>query len=397
MSMINSITLMSKEKKAALIRKAAVSSGIFLLAISFFGTGYYLYAKSSKKPTIYLTEAPFKTAIIKKTVATGSIVPRMEVAIKSQVSGVVDQLFVEPGDHVKSGDVLAKIRLIPDVVQLNNAQTSLKTAMINLDNSRREYERKKALFESKLISSTEYNSALLDFELKQQSVESAESNLALIKEGASKKSGTVSNIIRSTIDGMVLDTPVKEGSFITETNTFNAGTTIVSVANMNEMIFQGKVDESEVGKLVVGMPLDMQVGALERESFRADLEYISPKGIEEEGAIKFEIRAAVKLKDNVFLRAGYSSNADIILDRRENVLAINESNLIFKRGKAHVEVETAEQVFELREIKTGLSDGINIEIISGLSESDKVKKPVTAEPEQKRGEGRQGQGRRGGA
>ncbi|MEQ8880368.1 MAG: HlyD family efflux transporter periplasmic adaptor subunit, partial [Cyclobacteriaceae bacterium] len=210
--------------------------------------------------------------------------------------------------------------------------------------------------------------------LNKQQVEAAENNLELIKEGASKKSGAVSNLVKSTVAGMVLDVPVEEGNFVIETNTFNDGTTIASVADMSELIFEGKVDEAEVGKLKEGMQLKLTIGALDTVKFFADLEYISPKGIEEEGAIQFEIRAAVKQRDDYFLRAGYSANADIVLDKKEKVLAVKESNVLFEEDKTFVEVAMGEQQFEKREITTGISDGINIEVLTGLDEDQKIKK-----------------------
>ena len=205
-------------------------------------------------------------------------------------------------------------------------------------------------------------------------MQAAENNVALIKDGASKKSGKVSNLVHATASGIVLDVPVKEGSFVVETNTFNSGTNIAVVANMEDMIFEGQVDESEVGKLKEGMPLELKVGAIGESQFTAHLEYISPKGFEDQGTIKFEIRAAVKLNDDNFLRAGYSANADIVLDKRENVLAINEANLIIEDAKPFVEIAVGEQQFERKAIKTGLSDGINIEILSGLNENDSIKR-----------------------
>jgi HlyD family secretion protein len=198
--------------------------------------------------------------------------------------------------------------------------------------------------------------------------------VALIREGASKNAEKVSNLVWATVQGTVLDVPVKEGTFVTETNNFNAGTTIATIADMNDMIFEGKVDESEVGKIREGMELVLNIGAIEEEPFTAVLEYISPKGVEDQGTIKFELRAALQLKDDRYLRAGYSANADIVLDRRENVLAINEGNLQFDSQDTFVEIEVAPQVFERRDVDTGLSDGINIEILAGLEEDDNIKK-----------------------
>lgn len=347
---------------------------LIILAASFIGTGYFLYQKSAAPPVVYETDSLFVTNIIKKTVATGSIVPRKEIALKSQVSGVVETLYVEAGEIVKQGQLIAKIKIIPDVVTLNNAEASVKNATINFRNAEKEMARQRGLYEQKVIAEYEFNQYLLEFNLAQQALEAAENNLELIKEGASKKSDAVSNLVRSTAEGMVLDVPVKEGTFVIESNTFNEGTTIASVADMNEMIFEGKVDESEVGKLKEGMDLNLTIGALDTERFDAKLEFISPKGVEEEGAIQFPIKAEVSLQKDAFLRAGYSANADIVLDRTDSVLAIRESNLIFEGDKIFVEVQTAPQQFEKREIITGLSDGINIAVKKGLEADDLVKK-----------------------
>ena len=346
---------------------------VLILVVSFFGVGYILIKKSMKPTVIYESKKPFYTDIISKTVATGSITPRKEIDLKSQVSGVVEKLYVEAGEVVKANDVIAKIKIIPDVVMLNGAEMRLKTAFINYKNADIEMKRQQQLYEEDVISEQDYNQYLLQFELRKQEVEAAEINLDLVKEGASKNTGTVSNIVRSTAGGMVIDVPVKEGSFVIESNTFNEGTTIATVANMNDLIFEGKVDESEVGKIREGMNLDLKIGALQDEKISAELEYISPKGIEEDGAIQFEIKAAVKLKNDLFLRAGYSANADIVLEKRDSVLAVKESDLLFKDGKAYVEIETGEQQFKKQEIETGLSDGINIEILSGITANQKIK------------------------
>lgn len=346
---------------------------IIILIASMVSVGYILIKKTMKPTTVFVSEAPFKTDIIKKTVATGSITPRKEIALKSQVSGVVEKLYVEAGVLVKQNDVIARIKIIPDVVLLNNAEMRLKAAVINLKNAQTEMERQSKLFKDHVISEQNYNQYLLDYQLRSQEVEAAENNLELVKEGASKKSGVVSNLVRSTATGMVLDVPVKEGTFVIETNTFNEGTTIASVADMTDIIFEGKVDESEVGKIKEGMNLDLKIGALQEEKINARLEYISPKGVEKDGAIQFEIKAAVKLKDDVFLRAGYSANADIVLQKRDSVLAVKESNVLFENGKSFVEVEVGEQLYDKKEIETGLSDGINIEVVSGLEKDQKIK------------------------
>ncbi len=347
---------------------------IIIIIGLFIGTGYYLYQKSEEPPVVFETDKPFVTDIVKKTIASGTIVPRKEIALKSQVSGVVEKLHVEEGQMVKVGDLIAKIKIIPNVVALNNAKAQVEAAKINFDNAERELARQKELYEEKVISQFDYNQFLLDYKLRKQELGAAENNLELIREGASQKSGNVSNLVTSTVAGMVLDIPVKEGTFIIESNTFNEGTTIAAVADMSEMIFEGKVDESEVGKIKEGMDLIMSVGAIEGETFNAKLEFISPKGEEEEGAIKFDIKASIELDPDQFLRAGYSATADIVLEKREQVLAIRESNLIFEADKLFVEVAEGNQQFERREVTTGLSDGINIEIVNGLREGEEIKK-----------------------
>lgn len=349
--------------------------GLLILAI-FAGTAIFLYQKSQQKPVVYQTAQAEVRDIIKKTIATGKIVPRKEVDVKSQVSGVVDKVFVEAGETINKGELIAKIQIIPNVERLNAAESRVQSAKISFEDAARELDRQKSLFENKLISEVEYRKYLLEYNLKQESLSSAESNLAIVREGASKKAGQVSNLVNATLSGMILDVPVKEGHFITETNTFNAGTTIATIANMQDLIFEGTVDESEVGKIAEGMELVLNIGALESEKFTANLEYISPKGVDDQGTIKFAIKAAVSLQEGTFLRAGYSANADIVLDKREQVIALNERYLQFDNKTPYVEVETTPQTFERREITTGLSDGIFIEIISGISTEDKIKEPI---------------------
>lgn len=357
-----------------MMKKILLSLLVLIILVLFVGTGWFLYDKSNEKPVTYDTDSLYVTDIVKKTVATGSIKPRKEIEIKSQVSGVVESIFVEAGNIVKEGQLLAKIRIIPNLVSVNNAVSQLNQAKLNLENARQEFERQSKLNEQKIISDMEYNQFKLDYKLAQEAVDAAENNLQLVKEGASRQPGQVSNEVRATSSGMVLDVPVEEGSFVIETNTFNEGTTIMAIADMNDMIFEGTVDESEVGKIKEGMPLELTVGALQEETFHATLEYISPKGTDDQGAIKFEIRAAMKLPEDHFIRAGYSANADIVLDKKENVLAVKESNLILEEGKAYLEVLVGEQEFERREITTGLSDGIQIEVIKGVGKDLKIKK-----------------------
>ncbi|MEJ2595380.1 MAG: efflux RND transporter periplasmic adaptor subunit [bacterium] len=347
-----------------------------LIIIGVFGyTIYFLYQKSQSKPVVYETATPFVTNIIKKTTATGSVVPRKEIEIKPIVSGIIDEIFVQEGDIIKKGDLIARIRIIPNMINLNNAKSRIDVAKINLKDAKRNYDRQLGLLEKGVIAKADFESYEIAYQNAKEELETAEETLQLIKEGQLKDSGNETNtIVRSTITGMVLDIPVEIGFQVIESNNFNAGTTIASVADMGEMVFEGNIDESEVGKITEGMPLILTIGALEDVTFDAKLEHISPKGAEVNGAVQFEIKADVNLREDQFIRAGYSANADIVLERVDSVLAISESLLQFNEDTTFVEVEVAPQQFEKRIIETGLSDGINIQVISGLSEKDKIKK-----------------------
>jgi len=347
-----------------------------VIVVGIFGyTIYFLFQKSQAEPIVFETTTATVTNIIKKTTATGSVVPRKEIEIKPVVSGIIDELYVEEGDLVKKGDLLAKIRIIPNMINLNNAESRVNVAKINLKDAKRNYERQLGLFEKGVIAKADYESYEITYQNAQEELETAEETLELIKEGQIKNSGTPTNtLVRSTIDGMVLNIPVEIGYQVIEANNFNAGTTIASIADMGEMVFEGYIDESEVGKISEGMPLILTIGALDDVSFDAVLEHISPKGQEKNGAIQFEIKADVILREDRFIRAGYSANADIVLDRADSVLAIPESLLVFEKDTVYVEVETTPQQFEKRYIETGLSDGITIEVVSGLSKEDKIKK-----------------------
>jgi HlyD family secretion protein len=357
-----------------------IAIGVLLLVL-FGGTLLFLYSKSQADPVVFETETPFRATIVKKTVATGSLVPRREIEIKPRVSGVIEKLFVEPGNPVKAGQEIARIKIIPNMVSLNAAESSVNTARIGFENAKKELARYETLFKEQLISETEVAQFRLQFELRRQELSSASSNLQLIKSGAARGSSMVSNRVLSEVDGMVIDVPVKEGTSVTETNNFNPGTTIALVADMNDMIFLGRVDESEVGKIKEHMKLEIVVGAIEKHKIEGELEYIAPKGMAVEGAIQFEIKAAIKPVKDLFIRAGYSANADIVLDRRNEVLAINESLLQFdEQKKPFVEVEVGDQKFEKRPVEVGLSDGVKIEILKGLDEKAAIKRPAAAGP-----------------
>ena len=348
---------------------------LLIVIIGIFGwTIYFLYQKSRPEPVVYETKTPQIANIIKKTVATGSVVPRKEIEIKPQVSGIIEAVYIEPGTVVKNGDLIAKIRIIPNMINLNNAEARLDRAKIDCEDAGLVYERQKKIFDEGVIPAAEFQQYEISLNRAKSELNAAENNLQLIREGVTKDSeNTTNTLIRSTIEGMVLDVPVEEGNSVIESNTFNAGTTIAIVADMGEMVFEGKVDETEVGKIKTGMKLLLTIGAIEETKFNAYLEYISPKGIEESGAIQFEIKAAVELKQDYFVRAGYSANADIVLARKDSVLAMEESLLLFENDSVFVEVETSPQLYEKRLIEVGLSDGILIEIISGVSQEEKIK------------------------
>lgn len=383
-----------------MIRKIFTGIFIVLMVFSLFWLFGYFYKQSNQDSIVYKTEKPFKTDIIKKTVATGSIVPRVEVEIKPQVSGVIDGLYVEAGDVIRKGQLIARVRLVQslgeannDQLTINSANNNLETAKINFKNAKIELDRQKKLYQDKIISQQDYNRFLLDFNVQKEAVAAAERNLMLNRQRVRQNSGAISNEIYATADGIVLDVPVKVGTSVVGRGNFNEGTTIASIADMNSLVFEGKIDESEVGKIKEGMDLKLTIGAIEDKTYKAKLEYISPKGITEEGAIKFEIRAKLLLDKGDKLRAGYSANADIVLDQKDGVMAIKESMLQFekdKKGKTtdkvFVEIETGKnpQMFKKKFIKTGISDGINIEVLSGLKKEDKIKMPPTTEGKDKK-------------
>ena len=337
-------------------------------------TFYFLYQKSQQKPVVYSTEMASVRDVINKTVATGSIVPREEVDIKPQVSGIISEVFVEPGEIVQVGDPIAKVQVIPNMSSLNNAENRIDRARAELDNAQLEFDRSDVLYTKGAMSQQEWQTTSLRLKNAKIEMQNALDNLDIVKEGATKSSGkSAITLIKSTVKGMVLQVPVKLGNQVIESNTFNDGTTVATIADMKDMIFLGKIDESEVGKIKEGMTLLLTIGAIEDERFNASLEYISPKGVLENGAIQFEIKADVTIPEGSFIRAGFSANADIVLDKREGVLTLDEKLLQFDEGNPYVEIQTGEQVFEKKPLKLGLSDGIYVEVLEGISSEDKIK------------------------
>lgn len=348
------------------------------LVVLIGGTFVFLYQKSKPTVTKYELVSVTRGTIEKKAVATGKVEARNEIMIKPQISGIISELLKEAGEKVSKGEIIAKIKVIPDMGSLNAAESRVKVARINLDQAEKDFSRIKELYEKKVISREEYEKGSVTLNSSREECDAAENNLEITKSGVSKKNGESSNtLIRSTIDGMILDIPVKVGNSVIQSNSFNDGTTIATVANMKDMLFVGKVDETEVGRIKEGMPLMLSIGALNDRKFEAKLEYISPKGTEESGAIMFEIKAAAKIPSDVFVRAGYSANAEIVLNSAKNVLTIPESVIEFNKDTANVYVLDPKvkdaQNFVKKRIVTGLSDGINIEVISGLKGTEKLK------------------------
>ena len=355
-----------------------------------FASAYFIKTNNKSKNT-YKTELPELRNIIKKTVATGKVIPEDEIEIKPQISGIVDKLYVEEGDLIKNGDLIAKIKVVPNEQSLNSSKGRLERAKINLENAQIEFDRNKSLYNDNVITKREFETVELNYNQSKQEVSNAYADLQIIKLGSVGGSSIANTNIRSTIDGTVLEIPVKLGQQVTESNNFNPGTTIAIIADLKKMIFEGKVDESEVGKLKNGMPLDINLGAVQNQKFNANLRFIAPKGNEESGAVKFKIEGVVYLDSLDVVRAGYSANASMILEKKDSVLSISESVVQYDRktGQSYVEIEISEQKFERKDILTGISDGINVEVLSGISEIDKIKIWNITEPyEEERGFGK---------
>ncbi|WP_321335259.1 efflux RND transporter periplasmic adaptor subunit [uncultured Bacteroides sp.] len=350
---------------------------LVVVAAIFVGTFVFLYSKSKPKVKQYEIMVPEIADLEKTTVATGKVEPRDEILIKPQISGIVDEVYKEAGQTVKKDEVIAKVKVIPEMGQLNSAESRVRLAGINAKQAEIDFSRMKKLHADKLISSEEYEKSEVSLKQAREEKENATDALDIIKDGITKRSAAYSNtMIRSTIDGLILDVPVKAGNSVIMSNTFNDGTTIATVANMNDLIFRGNIDETEVGRIHEGMPIKLTIGALQNIKFDATLEYISPKGVEENGANQFEIKAAIRVPDSVEIRSGYSANAEIVLARAHKVLAVPESTVEFNGDSTFVWVMTdsvPEQKFVRRQVVAGLSDGIKIEIKKGLTVKERVR------------------------
>lgn len=381
--------------------KKSVTIIILVTIILLFSVSlYYFYQKNQEDPVMYTTELPSIDNIVKMTVATGSIVPKEEVLIKPNISGIIDEIFVEAGDIIKSGDLIAKVKVVPNVNSLssaqnniNSARTQVETTRLAFESEKNIYRRQKELFEKGVISANEFDNAQLSYNQAQQrfnqekvTLTGAQQTYDIVKTGTARGLGASANTeIRATVSGMVLDVPVKAGNQVIESNNFNDGTTIATLADVDKMIFIGKVDESEVGKISENLPLEITVGAIENKKFDAVLDYIAPKGLNENGAIQFEIKGTLDKKDTTYIRAGLSANASIILARADSVVTLKEALVQYdpKTQAPFVEIETGEQQYERRDVILGISDGIRVEIKSGVAKDDKIKvwNQIKANPE----------------
>lgn len=351
-----------------------------LVAVIFIGTFVFLYIKSQPQPEIYDEFTLQRMDIRKTTVVTGKIEPRNEVNVKPQISGIITEILKEAGETVQEGEVIAKVKVIPDMSSLSAAQSRLRLAEINRKQAQTDYDREKTLFDKGLVAADEYDKIAQTLRQAREEVDAAQDNLEVVRDGVSKSNASASStLIRSTITGLILDIPVKVGNSVILANTFNDGTTIATVANMNDLIFRGNIDETEVGRLSTGMTMKITIGALQDLKFDARLEYIAPKATDQNGANQFEIKAAVNLPSNATnIRSGYSANAEIVLAEAKNVLAVQESAIEFDGDDTYVYVikgEGDKQTYERRKVQTGISDGINIEIRSGVKPNERIRGP----------------------
>ena len=359
-----------------------------IVALIFIGTFVFLWQKSQPKEVVYNEFTPKLEDIQKTTIITGKIEPRNEVNIKPQISGIITELYKEPGDYVNAGDVIAKVKVIPDMGQLSSAEARVRLAEINLKQAQIDYDREENLYNMKLVSADEYDKIKQALQQAKEEKVAAIDALQVVRDGVSKSNASASStLIRSTISGRILDIPVKVGNMVILSNNFNDGTTIASVANMNDLIFRGNIDETEVGQLVNDMPMKITIGALQDLKFDANLEYISPKAVENNGANQFEIKAAVKLAEGSQIRSGYSANAEIVLSSVSKVLSVPESAIEFSGDSTFVYIikgEGKDKTYERTQVTTGLSDGVNIEIKKGVTQKDKVRGPEKINDEDKK-------------
>ncbi len=361
-------------------KKVIVATIVVLL---FIGTFVFLWMNSLKAPVRYSEFTAAKSDIVKTTVITGKIEPRDEVNIKPQISGIIAEINKEAGDMVKEGEIIARVKVVPDMGQLTSAESRLRLAEINLRQAKVDYEREKNLFDKELVSAEEYDKVSQALKQAKEEHAAAIDALEVVRTGVSKSNANASStMIRSTISGLILDVPVKVGNSVIQSNTFNDGTTIATVADMSDLLFKGNIDETEVGRLVYGMPMKITIGALQDLNVDASLEYISPKAVTHNGANQFEVKAAIKAPEGSNIRSGYSANAEIELFAVRGVVTIPESAVVFEGNDTYVYVVNGEgknKTYERRKVEIGSSDGIKTEIKKGLKLNEKVRGPKIIE------------------
>jgi len=357
------------------MNKIVKYSLIAILGLGALWAAAFFIKSNSKGAITYETKKPFISNIEKKTVATGKVIPEDEIEIKPQISGIIDKIYMEEGDPVMAGDLIAVIKVVPNEQSLNSASGRVRNAEVALNNTKIEYDRNKTLFDKGVISSQDFNALKLQYDRAVLELENSRADYQIIRRGSAGGSSSANTNIRATVNGTILEIPVEEGDQVIQSNNFNDGTTIATIADLAKMIFEGKVDEGEVGKLELGMPLEISLGAIEDQKFEAKLKFIAPKGVEEAGAVQFKIEGDVAVNDSIFIRAGYSANASLTLEKRDSIMVIPEALLQFdnETDKPYVEISVGDQKFERKDVEIGISDGVNVEILSGITEEDEVK------------------------
>ena len=362
---------------------------IILLILGFLMAIAYFIRSNSTSSIEYDTTTPFTSSIQKTSVVTGSVIPEDEVEIKPQLNGIIQNILVEEGDEVLNGQLIAIIKVVPDERSVYAARAQVNAAKLTVENGERQIKRARELFEKQIISQQEYEDAELNFDTAKENLIAAENDLEILRKGSVAGSSTANTNIRATVSGTILEIPVKLGDQVIASNNFNEGTSVATIADLNKMIFEGQVDEAEVGKLIIGQDLKISMAALPDKEFDAKLKFVAPKGTEEGGAVQFKIEADIIIKDDIFIRAGYSANGSLIIEDKKNIMVIPEALLQFDRKtqEPYVEIQTSNQNFERKDVQIGLSDGIIVEIISGVKMSDQIKiwnktEPIKIEPEE---------------
>ena len=363
--------------------------GIILLILGFLFAIAYFVRTNSKSAIEYETTNPFISSIELTSVVTGKVIPEDEVEIKPQLNGIIEKILVEEGDTVQNGQLIAVIKVVPDERSVYGAQAQVTSSKLNLENGEKQLNRAKELFAKQIISQQEFEDAELRYNSAKENLKAAENDLEIIRNGSVAGSSTANTNIRATLSGTILEIPVEVGDQVIAANNFNAGTSVAIIADLSQMIFEGKVDEAEVGNLTNGMKIIVSMAAIPNKEFDAKLKFVAPKGTEEGGAVQFKIEAELTLDDDTFVRAGYSANGALVVNSKTDIMVIPEAVLQFDRKtqQPYVEIEIADQNFERRELETGLSDGIKVEVISGVEMTDNIKiwnktEPLKIEPEE---------------